>query len=90
MTTTPSLSPPERKFILSLAHFIDENGHSPSLRELGKRLGYLNVSSPQMIQRRLMARGLVSHVAGQPRTLRLAKGVVVHRDEIYMTVEVDA
>jgi SOS-response transcriptional repressor LexA len=83
------LTPRERKTVLALHHFIEENGYSPSMDELAARLGYAHRAAAHAPVRRLVDLGLIVDPAGKSRTLRLRPHVVVRGDEIFEIGEPD-
>ena len=88
---TPVLAPRERAAALFIHDYAVENGYCPTLAEIAERVGVAHRAAAADIVRRLRLLGVVATAPEkQARSYRLADGVVVHKGEIYITVETDA
>ncbi len=72
-----SLTEPQRELLEWLSAYIQQNRHSPSIRQMMKAMG---LKSPAPVQRRLehlRDKGYIAWEEGRARTIRLLQSVVV-------------
>lgn len=65
----------QEKLFQAIKKYIDENGYSPTVRELCKMVG---VSSPATVHgtlKRLKAKGYIDYVYNHNRTIRIIKEI---------------
>lgn len=65
----------QEKLFQAIKKYIDENGYSPTVRELCKMVG---VSSPATVQgmlKRLKAKGYIDYVYNRNRTIRIIEEI---------------
>lgn len=62
------------RYLMAVDDLIRENGYSPSTDEIGAKVGVSSKSTVNGTLKRLKARGLVSYLEGQPRTIRVTPG----------------
>lgn len=61
------------EILTAIEDYIDQNGYSPSFRDIGKIVNLASSSTIQRYMDRLKVNGDVTWVSGQPRTLKVLK-----------------
>lgn len=80
-TTSRPLTPRQRAVFLWLAAHIRDRGYGPTYREGQTAFSFRSPNAFAGHVRALAARGLVTWDEGTPRSLRIARGVVVEELE---------
>ncbi|MFB6876374.1 LexA family protein [Streptomyces sp. NPDC056323] len=72
MTRTDVLSDRQEAILRTIRDWIAENGESPSVRQIGEKVGLSSTSSVAYQLGRLEARGLISRTGHRWRSCRLS------------------
>lgn len=67
------LSNKEIEILLAIKEYINKNGYSPSVREIGKLVGLKSSSTVHDYLEKLRSKGYISKLGNSPRTLKIIK-----------------
>ena len=69
----PALSARQKQAMAFLAKYIERNGHSPSLHEVARALGGINVNGARQHLIALERKGVITRREGVPRSIRICQ-----------------
>lgn len=61
----------EAEILDFIAAYLDDMSYPPTVREIGEHMGWSSPSTTHYVIRALVRKGKLSHMPGQPRTLRV-------------------
>lgn len=65
----------QEKLFQAIKKYIDENGYSPTVRELCKMVGASSPATVQGMLKRLKAKGYIDYVYNHSRTIRIIEEI---------------